>query len=156
MANTFTQLTFHVVFAVWGRENVLLQPWRSELFKYTSGILTQDGMKSLAVGGWKDHIHLVFGMSPTRNLSDVVRVVKANSSKWINERRFVPGVFRWQEGYGGFTCSMSHRDSLINYVMKQEEHHSGRGFREEYLSLLREYEIEADERYVFNFIDDLT
>ncbi len=151
MANTYTQLTFHVVFAVRGRQNVLLRPWRDELFKYTSGILTKDGMTSLAVGGWKDHVHLLFGMPPTRNLSDVVRVVKANSSKWINERQFVRGTFRWQEGYGGFSCSMNHRDSTIKYIMNQEEHHSGTSFREEYVGLLRDYEIDADERYLFEF-----
>lgn len=151
MANTYTQLTVQAIFAVRNRQNVITEAWRDELHRYISGILTKDGMKSLAVGGWLDHVHILFGIPPTRNLSDVIRVVKANSSRWVNERGFVQGVFQWQEGYGGFTYSVSQRDAVIKYIMNQEQHHGSLSFRDEYMGLLKDFEVEADSRYLFDF-----
>lgn len=153
MANTYTQLTFQVVFAVYKRENVIDRSWRDELHKYISGILTKEGLKSLAVGGWSDHIHLLFGMPPTKSLSDVVRVVKASSSKWVNERGFTKGLFRWQEGFGGFSYSLSQRPAIIEYIMNQETHHAKKTFRDEYELILREFEIEANSRYLFEYYE---
>lgn len=96
---------------------------------------------------------MFFGMPPTRNVSDVVRMVKANSSKWVNERRFVRGHFQWQEGYGCFSYSVSQRDRVIKYIMNQEQHHSGLSFRDEYLAMLNEFDVQADARYLFDFYD---
>ncbi len=120
MANTYTQLSIHVVFAVKGRENILPVKILPELYKYISGILTNNAQFSLAVNGYKDHVHLFFEMSPNKALSDIVRIVKSNSSKWINEKRFVAGKFSWQEGYGGFAYSRLHRYNMIKYIIKQE------------------------------------
>jgi len=153
MANTFTQITIQVIYAVKFRENVITCEWRNQLHQYISGILTGDGLKSLAVGGWKDHVHMFFGMPPTRNLSDVVRIAKASSSKWVNENKFVRGHFQWQDGYGGFSYSVSQRDRVIKYIMNQEQHHGGMTFRDEYLSMLNEFDIQADDRYLFDFYD---
>ena len=153
MANTYTQLNTQVVFAVKGRENILPAGFRPELFKYISGILTNTNQFSLAVNGYKDHVHMFFEMSPTKSLSDIVRIVKANSSKWINENRLIPGKFSWQEGYGGFTYSRSQRDEVIKYIMKQEEHHHQKTFREEYLSILKTFEINFNESYIFEFYE---
>lgn len=153
MANTYTQINIHVVFAVKGRENILPSGLRPEIFKYISGILTNINQFSLAVNGYKDHVHLFFEMSPDKSLSEIVRIVKANSSKWINKNRLIAGNFSWQEGYGGFSYSRSQRDDVIKYIMKQEEHHHQHTFREEYLRLLKLFEIQFDERYLFNFID---
>ena len=99
MANTYSQLNTHVVFAVKGRENILPSKMRPELFKYISGILTNTNQFSLAVNGYKDHVHMFFEMSPAKSLSDIVRIVKANSSKWINENKLIAGKFSWQEGW---------------------------------------------------------
>ena len=151
MANTYTQLNTHVVFAVKGRDNILPSKIRPELFKYISGILTNSNQFSLAVNGYKDHVHLFFEMNPANSLSEIVRIVKANSSKWINENRLIPGKFSWQEGYGGFSYSRSQRDDVIKYIIKQEEHHHKKTFREEYLSILKSFEIRFDERYIFDF-----
>jgi REP element-mobilizing transposase RayT len=151
MANTYTQLNTHVVFAVKGRDNILPSKIRPELFKYISGILTNSNQFSLAVNGYKDHVHLFFEMNPANSLSEIVRIVKANSSKWINENRLIPGKFSWQEGYGGFSYSRSQRDDVIKYIIKQEEHHHKKTFREEYLSILKSFEISFDERYIFDF-----
>jgi putative transposase len=153
MANTYTQLSTHVVFAVKGRENILNAKLRPELFKYISGILSKNNQYSLAVNGYKDHVHMFFEMTPSKSLSDIVRIVKTNSSKWINENGFIASKFSWQEGYGGFAYSRSHRDAVIKYIINQEEHHQKQTFREEYLNTLKSFEISFDEQYIFEFYD---
>jgi putative transposase len=153
MANTYTQLNIHVVFSVKGRENILPDKKRPEIFKYISGILTNIDQYSLAVNGYKDHVHIFFEMQPTKSLSDIIRIVKANSSKWINDNKIIPGNFLWQEGYGGFSYSRSQRNNVIQYIMKQEEHHTKKTFREEYLELLKDFEIDFEEQYVFEFYE---
>lgn len=153
MANTYTQLNMHVVFSVKGRENILSAKIRPEIFKYISGILHNLNQYPLAVNGYKDHVHLFFELQPAKSLSDIVRIVKTNSSKWINENKFVPGKFSWQEGYGGFSYSRSQRNNVIQYIIKQEEHHKKRTFREEYLELLKLFEINFDEQYIFEFYE---
>ena len=153
MANTYTQINMHVVFSVKGRENILSAKIRPDIFKYISGILSNIEQFPLAVNGYKDHVHLFFEMQPTKSLSDIVRVVKTNSSKWINENRFIAGKFSWQEGYGGFSYSRSQRNNVIQYIIKQEEHHKVRTFKEEYLDLLKRFEINFDEQYIFEFYE---
>jgi putative transposase len=153
MADTYTQLSMHVIFSVKGRENYMLSKLRPEIFQYISGILKNINQYPLAVNGFKDHVHLFFEMQPNKSLSDIVRLVKANSSKWINEKRMVTGKFSWQEGFGGFSYSRSQRDNVIQYIIKQEEHHHTKTFREEYLELLKLFEINFDEKYVFEFYE---
>lgn len=153
MANTYSQISIHAVFAVKGRENVITKMWRDDLHKYISGIITGNGAKSLAVGGWKDHVHVFFGMPVTTSIADFMSIVKANSSKWINEQGFVKGKFQWQSGYGAFSYSRSQRNQVINYIMNQEEHHKSKTFKEEYLKMLSDFEIEYDSKYLFEFID---
>jgi REP element-mobilizing transposase RayT len=153
MANTYSQISIHSVFAVKGRENFIIKDWRDDLHKYISGIITGNGATSLAVGGWKDHVHVFFGMPVTTSISDFMSVVKANSSKWINEQRFVKGKFQWQAGYGAFSYSRSQRDVVIKYIMNQEEHHRKKTFREEYLKMLSGFTIEYDDKYLFEFYD---
>ena len=89
MANTYSQITIHAVFAVKYRENFITKEWRDDLHQYISGIITNKGAKSLAVGGWKDHVHILFGMPVTTCIADIMNVVKSNSSKWINEQHFL-------------------------------------------------------------------
>lgn len=153
MPNTYSQISIHSVFAVKGRENLISSNWRDNLHKYISGIITGNGAKSLAVGGWMDHVHIFFGMPVTTSIADFMSIVKANSSKWINEEKFVKGKFQWQAGYGAFSYSRSQRDNVINYIMKQEEHHKTKTFREEYLKMLSDFEIGYDEKYLFEFYD---
>jgi len=153
MANTYTQINIHAIFSIKGRENIITQNFREDLFKYISGILNQNKQYSLAVNGYKDHVHLFFELHPTKALADIIRIVKTNSSKWINENRFVKGKFAWQEGYGAFSHSRSQRDDVIKYIMNQEKHHGKRTFREEYLDLLEKFKIDFDDHYVFEFYD---
>lgn len=153
MANTYSQITIHAVFAVKRREAFITKEWRDELHKYISGIITSKGGKSLAVGGWKDHVHIFFGLPLSISISDFMSAVKASSSGWVNDRRFVKGKFEWQTGYGAFSFSRSQRDNVINYIMNQEEHHKTRTFKEEYLKMLNDFEITHEEKYLFEFFD---
>lgn len=152
MANTYTQISIQAVFAVKGRQNIITKNWRDDLHRYISGII-KSYAKPLAVGGWKDHVHIFFGLPPVITVSELLQKVKANSSKWINEQNYVPGKFQWQTGYGAFSYSKSQRDAVINYVIKQEEHHKKKTFKEEYLEMLQKFEIEYDDKYLFEFYD---
>ncbi len=153
MPNTYSQITIHAVFAVKNRESFITREWRDNLHQYISGIITNKGAKSLAVGGWKDHVHILFGMPVTTNISDLMSAIKASSSKWINEQHFVKNEFRWQSGYGAFSFSKSQRDTVIKYIENQEEHHKTKTFREEYLKILNDFEITYDNKYIFEFFD---
>ncbi len=153
MANTYSQINIHCVFAVKGRENIITKIFRDELHKYMSGILRNDNAYPLAVGGWKDHVHVFFELNPNLKIADIMRMLKSTSSKWINDNKMVKGRFHWQEGYGAFSYSRSQRNDVINYIMKQEEHHNKKTFREEYLELLKKFEIEFKDEYLFEFYE---
>ena len=153
MANTWSQISIQSVFAVKGRENFILAKWRDDLHKYISGIITGKGAKSLAVGGWKDHVHIFFGMPVTTCIADFVGGVKAVSSRWVNDNKLIRGAFRWQSGYGAVSHSKSQRDIVIKYIINQEEHHKIKTFKEEYLKMLNDLEVEYDQKYLFEFYD---
>lgn len=153
MANTYSQINIHCVFAVKGRENLISATFRDELYKYMSGILKNDNAYPLCVGGWLDHTHVFFELHPNSRISDLMRDLKASSSKWINDNKLVKGKFGWQNGYGAFSYSRSQRHDVINYIMNQEEHHKTKTFREEYLGMLKKFEIEFKDEYVFEFYD---
>lgn len=153
MANTYTQLNIHCVFAVHGRENYITSNFREDLFRYMSGILKGDKSFPLAVNGWLDHVHVFFELQPTMCVSDQMRMLKATSSKWINDNKFLLGKFRWQEGFGAFSYSRSQRDGVIKYIMNQEKHHQKQSFREEYLDLLQKFEVPFEDKYLFEFYD---
>ena len=150
MPGTFSQLYIQLVFAVSGRKNFIKKSWEEDLYKYTTGIVQGMNQKMLAINGMPDHIHILFGMRPTCCLSDFVREVKKSSNTFA--KNYVPN-FKWQEGYGAFSYSHSALDSVINYIMNQKEHHRKRSFKEEYLLLLKRFEIEFKEEYIFEFYD---
>jgi putative transposase len=154
MANTYTQIYIHVVFAVRERESLIKPEWKEELFKYITGILKNQGIKLIAIGGVEDHVHILFGMNPTIALSDLVRDIKASSSKFINEGNFVRGKFYWQEGFGAFSYSRSQIDAVAKYILNQEEHHSRKSFKDEFIAFLDRFEIEYDDRYLFNWFEE--
>ena len=118
-----------------------------------SQVLRETNNYSLAVGGYKDHIHIFFELKPALSISDVLKNVKAKSSKWINERSFVAGKFEWQSGYGAFSYSRSQRNEVIGYIMKQDQHHGMRSFKDEYLDLLKKNDIKYEDAYVFEFYE---
>jgi REP element-mobilizing transposase RayT len=149
MANTYSQIYIQVVFAVAGRENAIRKEWRDELYKYITGIVKNNDQKLISIGGVEDHIHILLGIKPSIALSDLVRDIKANSSRHINEKKSTRGYFRWQEGFGAFSYSHSQLGNVIRYIQNQEEHHKKSSFKDEYLSYLKRYEIDFDEKYIF-------
>ncbi len=153
MGNTYSQISIHSVFAVKGRGNFITRDWRDNLHKYISGIITGNDAKSLAVGGWQDHVHIFFGLPLTTSISNFMSIVKSNSSKWINEQQLVKGKFEWQSGYGAFSHSKSQRDTVIKYIISQEEHHKVKSFKDEYLKMLTDFEVAYEEKYLFEFYD---
>ena len=153
MANTYSQILIHVVFTVRGRANLIDKKWRTDLHKYISGIITSKGQKSIIVNGVGDHIHCFIGLKPSMCLSDLIRDVKNNSSKFINENQLVKGKFQWQEGFGAFSYATSQVKNVYNYILNQEEHHKKSTFKEEYLDLLETYEVEYEDDYLFSFVE---
>ena len=150
MANTYTQLYFHIVFAVKGRSNYISEQWKDELYKYISGIIANKDQKLMIVNGVPNHIHLLIGTKPNCNLSDLIRDIKANSSKWINEKKFTNFHFEWQTGFGAFTVSQSGVPNVIEYIKNQEEHHRKKTFKEEYVEFLKAYQIDFKDEYLFD------
>lgn len=150
MPNTFAQLNAMLVFAVKGRENLLTSEKRHKLYKYIAGIISNCGQNSIAINGVEDHIHILVNYRPDICLSDLVRAIKSNSSKYMNEHRWFSRDFHWQKGLA-FSYSNRDLDKVVNYINNQEEHHRKRSFREEYLDLLDEFMMEYDARYLFEF-----
>ncbi len=153
MAGTFSQLYIQVVFAVQGRQNLIAESWKDDLHKYIAGIIKGKDQKPIIVNGMPDHIHAFFGLRPSKAISDIVREIKNNSTNFINDNKFIKGKFSWQEGYGAFSYSRSQLDTVYKYILNQAEHHQKKTFKQEYIELLKEFEIEFDEKYLFNWIE---
>jgi len=153
MANTYTQLYTHFVFAVQNRLSLINEGWQTDLYKYISGIIDQQGHKLFAINGMPDHIHVLVSMNPKQAPSDLMYHIKRSSSLWINEMKFVAGKFSWQEGFGAFSYDKSQVSVIAKYIENQQKHHLKKTFQEEYLDFLKAFEIEYDERYVFKTIE---
>ena len=152
MANTYSQLYIHIVFAVKGRENLISKNWKDEIYKYITGIVTNKGQKLIAINGMPDHIHILIGLKPDKSISDLVRDIKANSSKFINAKRWINGKFEWQNGFGAFTYGHSQLTNIIKYIENQEEHHKTRTFKDEYIEFLKLFNIGFKNQYLFDEI----
>lgn len=150
MANSYTQIHIQYVFVVKFRDGLIHPKWKEELFKYISGIIKFHNHKLLAINGVENHIHVLVGMKPTQTISELAQVIKANSSKWINETKMERFRFEWQAGFGAFSYSKWDVEKIINYIHNQEEHHKKKTFKEEYLKFLEDFEIDFDEKYIFH------
>jgi REP element-mobilizing transposase RayT len=146
---SFHQLAYHIVFATKYRRKSLEKSFREQLYEYVGGILRQTDGHLIEVGGTADHVHMLANISPTIAVSDCLRALKANSSKWINEQRFVVGDFHWQKGYAAFTVSYSQCEVVRSYIQNQELHHRQLSFEEEFVALLRRHHIPFEHRYLF-------
>jgi len=153
MANTYSQIYIQTVFAVSGRLNLITRDVKEELHKYISGIVRKKNQKLIQINGMSDHLHILIGLRPSMCLSDLVRDIKSDSSDWINRKKFARGKFGWQEGFGAFSYGHSQLDTIVKYIQNQEKHHERRTFKNEYLALLRKFEIEFKEEYAFEFYD---
>ena len=142
MANTYTQLYIQIVFAVKGRQNLISEKNREAVEKYICGIISNKKCKPIAIYCNPDHVHILIGLHPAVSISDIVRDIKANSSKWINEQNWIKGKFSWQEGFGAFSYSKSQIDAVVKYILNQPKHHKKKTFKEEYLNFLNKFDID--------------
>ncbi|MCX6165104.1 MAG: IS200/IS605 family transposase [Ignavibacteriae bacterium] len=153
MPNTYSQIFIQIVFTVKGRQNLIQNQKQEELQKYITGIIQKRKQKLLSIFCMPDHTHILVGLETSISISDLVRDIKAGSSKFINDNKWMFGKFNWQEGFGAFSYSRSQIDSVIKYILNQEKHHKKKSFKEEYLEFLKIFEIEYDKRYLFDFIE---
>jgi putative transposase len=148
MSSTHLSLHYHIVFSTRYRISWIMDPWRKRLHAYLGGIARGLHGVPEEIGGTADHVHLLLGLNASHRLADVMRDLKADSSKWVHGEIGSAG-FGWQDGYGAFTVSASDVGSIRIYIQNQEEHHRKMGFQEEYRAMLDEYGIEFDERYLW-------
>ncbi len=149
MANTYTQLYIHLIFAVKNRAATVPESVREELQKYLCGVAQSAQHKPLAVYYMPDHLHLLVGLHPDHTVAELVRLLKANSSKWLNKNRRLLQRFEWQRGYSAFSYARSQLDAVVNYILTQPAHHRKISFQEEYIAFLKRFGVEYDPRYVF-------
>jgi len=149
MANTYHQVYIQCVFAVKYRDAVLDKTWRQTLLGVIGNLINENGCKSIIVNGIEDHAHCFLGLKPAVSISDLMKTVKAKSSKYINDHQLTRSRFEWQEGFGVFSYSQSHIDNVFQYIANQEEHHKKQTFRVEYLEFLEKFNVPYDERYIF-------
>lgn len=153
MANTYTQIYIQIVFAVKRRHNLISKENREELHKFITRIVSNRGQKLFAVFAMPDHVHILVSVGPSISISDLVRDIKAGSSKFINDKKWTNEKFNWQEGFGAFSYSKSGVDSVVKYILNQEQHHQKQSFKNEYLEFLEKFEIEYDSKYLFDWIE---
>ena len=154
MAHTFTQIYIQAVFAVAVRQSLIRPDFKEELQKYITGIVRKKGQKLIEINSMPDHTHMLIGLKPSIALSDLIRDVKSDSTEFIKRKGWIRGRFNWQEGFGAFSYSHSHLDSVIRYIRNQEKHHAKRSFRNEYLTLLKRFDIAYEPKYLFEFFTD--
>ncbi len=149
MANTYHQIYLQTVFAVKYRNTVLDKSWKPKLQGVIGNLINETGCKTIIVNGMEDHIHCFLGLRPVVSISELMKIVKAKSSKYINDHNLTKERFEWQEGYGVFSYRQRDVDMIYKYIQNQEAHHQKQTFKDEYLELLKEFEIGYDEQYIF-------
>jgi len=149
MPSSYTSLLYHLIFGTKGRRPLITRELQQRLYEYIGGIVSREEGRLIAVGGVQDHIHMLVSIPPTKAVSDFLRIVKTNSSKWIHETFRESTDFGWQDGYGAFSVSKSGIDDVRAYIATQEEHHRRVSFEEEFVAFLKRNEIEFDERYLW-------
>ena len=151
MANTYTQLYVQIIFSPLGRQNLIRNKIKNDIYKYIVGIIKRKNQKPMIINGMPDHVHILISFSPDIAISDLVRAIKSNSSNFINENKLIPGKFSWQKGFGAFTYSKSQVPRVARYIENQEEHHRMKTFKEEYLELLEKFEVDYKKHYLFEW-----
>lgn len=150
MANTYTQVHLQFVFAPKFRASLIHSTWENDLYKYITGIVQNNKHKMIAINGMPDHLHMLVGFRATQSMADLMQDVKASSSKWVNDNKYCKGRFEWQSGYGAFSYAKSQLPDVIRYIENQKQHHSNISFLDEYKLFLKKFEVEYDEKYLFN------
>jgi REP element-mobilizing transposase RayT len=147
--STFTKLTYHIVFGTKYRKPIIHEEFKPKLYAYIGGIIRSQDSHLIEIGGIEDHIHLLVNFNPKNAVSDLIRDIKANSSKWSNETITRPSRFEWQKGFGAFTVSYSQKETVSHYIRNQREHHKIKTFEEEYVAFLKLHDINFDYKYLF-------
>ena len=148
MASTFTNLLYHAVFSTKDRTPAIHEGLRERLYEYMGGIIRGERGVLLEIGGVPDHVHLLMKLKSDMAIAEIVRLIKSNSSKWLNDSNSPTGRFEWQTGYGAFSVSESQVRKVRKYIQTQEGHHAKISFRDELITLLEKHGIEYDERYL--------
>ncbi len=149
MANTYHQIYLQFVFAVKYRNAVISKDWNQQLFGVIGNLINEAACKTIIVNGVEDHVHCLIGLKPVISVSELMKTVKAKSSKYINDHALTAQRFEWQEGYGVFSYGQSQVDTVYQYIQNQQEHHKKQSFRDEYIGFLKKFRIEYDEQYLF-------
>lgn len=149
MANTYHQVYLQIIFAVKYRNAVIDEKWRSNLLGVIGNLINETGCKTIIINGVEDHVHCLLSLKPTITISELMKTVKAKSSKYINENQLTKSKFSWQEGYGVFSYSQSQIDSVYKYIQNQKEHHQKQSFNKEYLNFLNKFNVQYEEKYIF-------
>jgi REP element-mobilizing transposase RayT len=152
MANTYSQIYLQLVFAVQDRNSLIQSEWNNDLYKYITGIIQNNKHKLIAINGTSNHMHIFIGYQPHQLIPELMQDIKGSSSKWINAKRLSGGKFTWQEGYGAFSYSHSQIDRVVKYIYNQEQHHKRQSFHDEYMQLLKKFNISFDTKYVLHEI----
>jgi putative transposase len=147
VGSTFTNLLFHLIFSTKDRAPLITEGFQERLYSYIGGLVRDEGGALLAAGGMPDHVHLLACFKADTSVSDMVRRIKANSSKWVHQG-IAARHFAWQTGYGAFSVSESQKESVKRYIQDQPQHHARLSFREELIALLERHQIAYDERYL--------
>jgi putative transposase len=155
MANTYTQCYFHLVFAVKNRDALIKKEWQDKMEMYIKGIVQNHRHKMLAISSMPDHIHILIGYNVNQLIPDLVEEIKTSTNAWIKEKRLSKFKFEWQKGYGAFTHSRSQIDTVVKYILSQEEHHKKKPFKEEYLEMLEKNNVVFKQEYLFEFFSDI-
>jgi REP element-mobilizing transposase RayT len=155
MGDTYVQAYFHLVFAVKNRKALIRKSWKDDLEKYITGIVQNNGHKLIAIGSMPDHIHIFIGYNLNQKIPTLVEEIKTSSDHFIKENRFTNYKFNWQKGYGAFTHSHSQLDTVVKYIMNQEKHHHKKTFSEEYIEMLKNFQVAYKNEYLFDFFDDI-
>jgi REP element-mobilizing transposase RayT len=150
MANTYHKVYIQTVFAVKYRAALIQKNWKPQLLSVMGSLINEAGAKTLIVNGVEDHMHCFFSMPPSISISEIMKITKAKSSKWINENDLLPCRFEWQVGFGAFSYNKSAIHNVYRYIENQETHHQKKTFKVEYVALLKEHNVDYDERYIFH------
>lgn len=149
MANTYHQIYLQMVFAVKYRRAMLDNAWKSKVFSVIGNLINEANCKTIIVNSVEDHMHCFVGLRPAVSISELMKKIKAKSSKYINDHSLTNQPLHWQEGYGVFSYRQRDVDQIHNYIKNQEAHHQKQIFRDEYVDLLKEFEIDYSETYIF-------
>lgn len=148
MANTYTSIHLHLVFSTKNRERWITPDIEQGVWSYLGGICRSHGVKALHIGGVEDHVHLLISLPTTMALSEWMRRLKGESSKWISDQWPALKAFSWQDGYGAFSVGQSQVADTIQYITRQREHHAKSSFENEYRKFVTMHNLPVDERYL--------